>query len=244
MAITTPNQIMIASTGVPGGNISGSIFSATGARIGITMKAISKKSMKQPRMNTRTFTTIRKPKAPPGMSSKRCSTQMWPSAALKVKEKTVEPIRMNSTKVDKRAVLSMAWRRSGKSRRLRIKAMISAPRAPMAPPSVGVATPRKMVPSTRKIRISGGMSTKVTCCAKRDSRPMPVTLLTTASVNATSEATVSDMITTSSPLAAMVRPVQLFIMPSCTCAQPQPAAAHSATSATSDTWPDAPLSSR
>ena len=73
------------------------------------MKAISKKSMKQPRMKIRMLTTIRKPIAPPGMSSNRCSTQMWPSAALKVKLKTVEPTRMKSTKHDSLAVLSSAW---------------------------------------------------------------------------------------------------------------------------------------
>ena len=37
--------------------------------------------------------------------------------------------------------------------------------APMAPPSVGVAMPMKIVPSTRKIRNSGGTITKVVCCA-------------------------------------------------------------------------------
>jgi hypothetical protein len=42
----------------------------------------------------------------------------------------------------------------------------------MAPPSVGVARPRKMVPSTRKIRISGGISTKVTRSESFDSRPI------------------------------------------------------------------------
>ena len=42
-----------------------------------------------------------------------------------------------------------------------------APDAPMAPPSVGVATPMKIVPSTRKIRNSGGTITKVTCCGQR-----------------------------------------------------------------------------
>jgi hypothetical protein len=34
--------------------------------------------------------------------------------------------------------------------------MISAPVAPIAPPSVGVAMPRKIVPRTRKISSSGG----------------------------------------------------------------------------------------
>ena len=57
------------------------------------------------------------------------------------------------------------------SRRFLASAMASAPVAPIAPPSVGVATPRKIVPSTRKIRPSGGISTKVTRSAICDSRP-------------------------------------------------------------------------
>ena len=40
--------------------------------------------------------------------------------------------------------------------RRRAIASTSAPTAPMAPPSVGVAMPWKIVPSTRKIRMSGG----------------------------------------------------------------------------------------
>ena len=51
-----------------------------------------------------------------------------------------------------------------------------APVAPMAPPSVGVATPMKMVPSTRKIRNSGGTITNVTCCAISDRKRKPVSL--------------------------------------------------------------------
>ena len=96
---------------------------------------------------------------------------MWPSAALKVKLNTVEPIRMNSTKHDSLAVLSSACVSSFMLSLPRPTAMISAPSAPIAPPSVGVAMPRKMVPSTRKISTSGGISTKVTCSASRDSRP-------------------------------------------------------------------------
>ena len=46
----------------------------------------------------------------------------------------------------------------------------------MAPPSVGVATPMKIVPSTRKIRNSGGTITKVTCCASCDRNRKPVIL--------------------------------------------------------------------
>ncbi|GAO26991.1 TRAP transporter [Alicycliphilus sp. B1] len=60
-----------------------------------------------------------------------------------------------------------------------------APMAPMAPPSVGVATPRKMVPSTRKISSSGGISTKVTRSASLDSRPRRVTRLASAISQAT-----------------------------------------------------------
>jgi hypothetical protein len=44
----------------------------------------------------------------------------------------------------------------------------------MAPPSVGVATPMKIVPSTRKMRRSGGTITKVTCSAMRDTKRRPV----------------------------------------------------------------------
>ncbi len=51
----TPNQIR-----------SMPILSATGASSGTTIKAISKKSMKQPSTNTRILTTVRKPSTPPG----------------------------------------------------------------------------------------------------------------------------------------------------------------------------------
>ena len=64
-------------------------------------------------------------------------------------------------------------------------AITSAPTAPMAPPSVGVAMPRKMVPSTRKISASGGISTNVTRSAMFDSKPSLVTLLRTAAMKAT-----------------------------------------------------------
>ena len=46
----------------------------------------------------------------------------------------------------------------------------------MAPPSVGVATPMKIVPSTRKIRNSGGTITNVTCCPSRDRKRKPKSL--------------------------------------------------------------------
>src|SRR5262249_37168396 len=65
---------------------------------------------------------------------------------------------------------------------------MSAPLAPMAPPSVGVATPMKMVPSTRKIRNSGGTMTNAVCCAIRERKRKPVrrsiTQFTIATANA------------------------------------------------------------
>ena len=75
---------------------------------------------------------------------------------------------MNITKEDSRVVEASAWRiTSSESRRL-TAARKSAPTAPMAPPSVGVAMPRKMVPRTRKMSASGGMRTMITCWVSRD----------------------------------------------------------------------------
>ena len=53
-------------------------------------------------------------------------------------------------------------------------------RRPWRRPRSGVAMPRKIVPSTRKISASGGISTKITCSARRDSRRRPRSWLTTA----------------------------------------------------------------
>ncbi len=50
-------------------------------------------------------------------------------------------------------------------------AMTRAPEAPMAPPSVGVAMPRKIVPNTRKISARGGTRTMITFSASLDNRP-------------------------------------------------------------------------
>jgi hypothetical protein len=100
------------------------------------------------------------------------------------------------------------------------------------------------VPSTRKISTSGGISTKVTCSARRDNSPILVARLINASASASSEATVSDMMKTSSPGDAMARPSQAFMMPSCMRDQAQPAPAQMTSSATSDLWPLAPLGSR
>ena len=66
------------------------------------------------------------------------------------------------TKEESLAVVSIACFISFRSSRRLAKARISAPAEPMAPPSVGVAMPRKMVPSTRKISARGGIMTMTT----------------------------------------------------------------------------------
>ncbi len=199
------------------------IFSATGARIGITMNAISKKSMNIPRMNISTLTAIRNPSGPPGSLSNRCSTQMWPSAALNVKLNTVEPIRMNSTKQDSLAVLSSACLSKSKLSWRRAVAMIRAPNAPIAPPSVGVAIPRKIVPRTRKIRTRGGISTNVTRSESKDSNPSFVRRFANASPSAVKAAIVIDITSTSSVGASPSRFIRGLMMPSWTLAQRTPA---------------------
>ena len=65
---------------------------------------------------------------------------------------------------------------------------ISAPLAPMAPPSVGVATPMKMVPSTKKIRNSGGTITNVVCCAMCERNRNPTKRLVSQLMIATQKA--------------------------------------------------------
>ena len=69
--------------------------------------------------------------------------------------------------------------------RLRATAISSAPAAPMAPPSVGVATPRKMVPRTKKISASGGTNTNVTFSAMADNRFSLNTRFSSAAAKAT-----------------------------------------------------------
>ena len=64
---------------------------------------------------------------------------------------------MNITKLVITAVDSTACLSSEKLSLRLASAMTMAPLAPIAPPSVGVATPRKIVPSTRKISTSGGI---------------------------------------------------------------------------------------
>ena len=122
--------------------------------------------------------------------------------------------------------------------------MISAPMAPSAPPSVGVAMPRKIVPSTRKISTSGGISTKVTRSVSFDSSFNPNSRLASARISAVNDATVIDRISTSSGGAGSSRPIIGLMIPSCTRLQAKPTAAEIASSTISERWPLAPLSSR
>ncbi len=78
---------------------------------------------------------------------------------------------MNTTNAVSLAVVSIACFSRLRDSRRRASAMTSAPVAPIAPPSVGVATPRKMVPSTRKISASTGISTNTTRSASFESIP-------------------------------------------------------------------------
>jgi len=176
---------MLIASSTPNHTRSMPSFSATGPISGMTMKESSKKSRKNARTKIRILTTIRKPSWPPGRLVSRCSTHFGPSTPWNDRLNTVEPIRMKRTKQESFIVWSIAWRSRGRSMRRRASAITSAPTAPIAPPSVGVAMPRKMVPRTRKIRASGGISTKVTRSAIFDSRPRPATRLTTASRKAT-----------------------------------------------------------
>ncbi|MNL30708.1 hypothetical protein D3C87_1524610 [compost metagenome] len=91
---------------------------------------------------------------------------------------------MKITKADSFSVDSIACLVRLRFRRPLIIASTSAPSAPMPPPSVGVAMPRKIVPSTRKISASGGISTNVTFSAMFDSSFRFSVLLITATTKA------------------------------------------------------------
>ncbi len=101
----TPNQMSAASAPTTGV----SSFWATGASIGMMMKAISKKSRKNARKKTNRLTTIRKPQTPPGRPVSRCSTQWPPSTPANEIEKQVAPTRMKATIAVMRMVACMAW---------------------------------------------------------------------------------------------------------------------------------------
>ena len=98
---------------------------------------------------------------------------------------------MNITKADSLTVDSSAWFSTSKLRRRLIAERISAPIAPIAPPSVGVAMPRKIVPSTRKTSARGGIITMMTCRVIGDSQRPPVARSATARISRTTTARVA-----------------------------------------------------
>ena len=104
------------------------------------------------------------------------------------------PIKINITKIASFAVFSKAWLINDHDRRRRIIASTNAPTAPIAPPSVGVAIPMKMVPNTKKMRITGGISAKTKRSASWDKSPHPVMRLIQAKLKALSDATTNDVI--------------------------------------------------
>ena len=105
-------------------------------------------------------------------AGQRCQQVLDPDVAADAIERQREDARADQDEEHEcrqlRGRFDACRSRSKVMRRL-IMARMMAPAAPMAPPSVGVARPMKIVPSTRKIRTSGGTMTKVTCSARLDS---------------------------------------------------------------------------
>ena len=121
------------------------------------MKAISKKSRKKARKKTKMLTKIRKPTCAAGQAREQVLDPAAAVDALEHQAETVAPIRMKITiavmrMVDVHAPAAPAARSGGRCS----AASTMAPTAPIAPASVGVARPRKIVPSTRKISTSDG----------------------------------------------------------------------------------------
>ena len=152
----TPNQIRSMPS-----------LSAAGPSSGTTMKASSKKSRKNASRKTRMLTTIRKPTWPPGSDDQQV---LDPDMAVDAVEGEREHARADQDEHHEGRELGRRVQRlrsRSKVRRRLASASSMAPAAPIAPPSVGVARPMKIVPSTRKISPSGGTSTKMTCSASR-----------------------------------------------------------------------------
>ena len=131
------------------------------------MKASSKKSRKKARTKTSDVDENQEADLAAGQGGQQ---MLDPEVAVHAVESQREHARADQDEDDEGGELrgrSVACRiRSQLSRRLAAPRM-SAPAAPIAPPSVGVAMPRKIVPSTRKIRNSGGTMTNVVCCGHR-----------------------------------------------------------------------------
>ena len=134
------------------------------------MKAISKKSRKNARKNTNTLTKIRKPVCPPGSWLSSPCSHSPPFTPWNTRLKVLEPTRMKITMAVIRKVVSMPSQTRGQVRRRFIAASTMAPTAPIAPPSVGVARPIRMVPRTRKIRASIGTMPTTTLRASAQPR--------------------------------------------------------------------------
>ena len=126
------------------------------------MKAISKKSMKNPSRKITRFATTRKPSRPPGSPVNISSIHRSPYSPRNTSENAVEPSSRNITIEVRRVVCSSASASERRSSLRFAAASASAPTAPSAPASVGVATPAKMLPSTSRIRTSGGTITSAT----------------------------------------------------------------------------------
>jgi hypothetical protein len=121
--------------------------------------------------------------------------------------------------------------------------MMMAPMAPMAPPSVGVAMPRKMVPSTRKISSSGGISTKVTARPLRQQAQRVMRLMDAATkARATPKHMAQTMVSSVATLST-VSPVNQVWMASMWWAANRDTPTHSTVRASSEGRPLEPFSS-
>ncbi len=117
------------------------------------MKASSKKSRKKASRKIRMLTAMRKPIGAAGQSQKQVLDPLVTVHAVKARGlKTRAPTRMkmtNAVKLRRRRPSPGAAGRNSAAGLARARS--TAPVAPIAPPSVGVASPMKIVPSTRKI---------------------------------------------------------------------------------------------
>ena len=141
---------------------------ATGAKIGTTIKAISKKSIKNPNRKTTNILRAKKPTPSPGKFDRISNMNRSPWRPRKTKLKAVEPIKINRAMLEMRRVASQESRRATQLNWRFNRARAIAPKEPTAPASVGVAMPKKMLPNTNKISTNGGNMDCTTRC--RNSR--------------------------------------------------------------------------
>jgi hypothetical protein len=158
MATSTPNQTIRSGP---------KKASAIGVSRGTTTNVISMKSMKKPSRKITSIVKKRKPTWPPGRFRRKSCTMRSPWSAVNTIPNAVAPMRMTNTMLVSRTVWSIVACRLRRFSRRLTAARAIAPTAPIAPASVGVATPRKIVPSTRKIRTSGGIRLRSTARPRR-----------------------------------------------------------------------------